>query len=227
MEKMKLSIAGEIAMRGSPGETMKKWRELFAISQAELAKHLKISSSTISDYESNRRKSPGINVIKRFVNALFEIDAKRGGMIAKKLSEEEKESDEYFEVHEFTRGILLSDFVELIGGKVLTNQDLLNEIKIYGYTLIDSIKVILEMPYPHFPKLYGSIGDKAFIFTGVSTGRSPLVVIRVAPTKPKAVVLFNLDKVDPLALKISEREKIPVIVTKMEISRIKEALSKI
>ena len=37
---------------------MKKWRELFGVTQIELAKQIKISTSTISDYESNRRLSP-------------------------------------------------------------------------------------------------------------------------------------------------------------------------
>ena len=50
MEKMKHEIAGEITLSATPGSTMKKWREIFAITQAELAGVLKISPSTISDY---------------------------------------------------------------------------------------------------------------------------------------------------------------------------------
>ena len=74
MEKIRNDIAGEINLSGTPGSTMKKWREIFAITQAELAQLLKISPSTISDYEGNRRKSPGSGVIKRFVNSLITID---------------------------------------------------------------------------------------------------------------------------------------------------------
>ena len=59
MNKVKLEIAGEIALSEDPGATMKKWREIFTITQVELAKYLQITVSTISDYESNRRKSPG------------------------------------------------------------------------------------------------------------------------------------------------------------------------
>jgi predicted transcriptional regulator len=39
----------------------------FKISQTELADHLKLSPSVISDYESGRRKSPGIQTIKKII----------------------------------------------------------------------------------------------------------------------------------------------------------------
>lgn len=224
-----MEIAGEISLSEDPGATMRKWREIFNISQAELSKHLSITVSTISDYEGNRRKSPGTGVIKRFVNALFEIDRLKGGTMIQKFQEKEKPVSEYFEVHEFARSIALKDFVGLIDGKILTNNDLVESKKIYGYTLIDSLKVILEMPFSYFQNLYGNVNERVFIFTGVSTGRSPLVVVRVSTSKPSAVVLHNLDasKVDKLALKISERERIPLILTSAPIEKIKEVLNRI
>ena len=145
------------------------------------------------------------------------------------MPEKEKPTDQYFEVHEFARGVTLKDFVELINGKVLSNEDMLESKKVYGYTLIDSIKTILEMPFSFFQSLYGNINERVFIFTGVTTGRSPMVVIRINQAKPSAVVLhgLNLEKLDKLAVKISEKERIPVIVTKTSIDKIKEALNKI
>src|SRR5271155_1704108 len=85
MDTLQERIAGEIALSDSPGSTMKKWRELFGISQVELSKYLKISTSTISDYEGNRRASPGVGVIKRFIGALFTIDSQRGGEVVRNL----------------------------------------------------------------------------------------------------------------------------------------------
>ncbi len=227
MNKVKLEIAGEIALSPDVGSTMRKWREIFGISQVELSKHLSITVSTISDYEANRRKSPGAHVIKRFVNALFEIDLKKGGTISRKLTENEQTMNDFFEVHEFARGITLQDFVTIIKGKIHTNNELISSKKIYGYTLIDSIKTILEMPFSYFTSLYGNINERVFLFTGVSTGRSPLVVIRVSPNKPSAVVLHGVAKIDKLALKISEREQIPVISTTMAINEIKDKLNAI
>jgi predicted transcriptional regulator len=51
-------IAGEIILSNKPGATMRKWRELFAVSQTTLSDKMLLSSSVISDYESGRRKSP-------------------------------------------------------------------------------------------------------------------------------------------------------------------------
>ena len=229
MEKMKIEIAGEIAFSDDPGATMKKWRDIFGISQVDLAKHLGITVSTISDYEGNRRKSPGATVIKRFVTALFDIDSERGGLIASKFAEKQKPVSDFFEVHEFARAISLKDFISVLKGKVLSNEDKVDSIRIYGYTLIDSIKVIMEMPFSYFQNLYGNVNERVFIFTGVSSGRSPMVVIRVSSAKPSAVVLHNIEgnKVDRLAVRISEKERIPLIITKMGIEDIKEALNRI
>lgn len=224
-----MEIAGEISLSEDPGATMRKWREIFGISQVELAKYLSITVSTISDYEGNRRKSPGTAVVKRFVNSLFDIDKMNGGIITSKFREKEKPVSEYFEVHEFARSISLKDFVQIINGQVLTNHDLIESKKIYGYTLIDSIKVILDMPFSYFQNLYGNVNQRVFLFTGISTGRSPFVVVRVSPSKPSAIVLHNIDpdKVDKLAIKISDRERIPMIITKSSIESIKEALNRI
>jgi putative transcriptional regulator len=229
MEKVKMEIAGEIALSEDPGGTMRKWREIFEISQVELAKRLDITVSTISDYEGNRRKSPGTAIIRRFVNTLFEIDKTKGGRISQKFVEKEKPTEDYFEVHEFARSITLKDFVSLIKGKAVTNADLLESKKLYGYTLIDSIKVILDMPFSYFQNLYGNVNERAFVFMGVSTGRSPFVVVRVSSSKPSAIVLHNIEpnKIDKLAIKISERERIPMIISKMPVEEIKNVLNRI
>jgi len=227
MEKIRNEMAGEITLSATPGSTMKKWREIFAITQVELAQLLKISPSTISDYEGNRRKSPGSGVIKRFVGAILEIDNERGSPILSKLQQGVEKSEQYFELHEFATSISAIDFQKMLNATVVANEELMKSKKLYGYTLMESLKIILEMPYSQFPKLYGTMSERAFIFTQVSTGRSPMVVIRVTPMKPSLVVLHGLKEVDPLAIKIAEREKIPVIATNMDLAKIKDVLNKI
>ncbi|PIT84613.1 transcriptional regulator [Candidatus Micrarchaeota archaeon CG10_big_fil_rev_8_21_14_0_10_45_29] len=228
MEKLKYEMAGEIALSPNPGSTMKKWREIFAITQTDLANFLNLSCSTISDYEGNRRKSPGTTIISRFVDALFEIDRSRGSPILSKLSGgATAQTDQYFETHEFATSISAIDFAKLINAKVAVNEELMSTKKIYGYTLMDSLKVILDMPFSQFHKLYGTMSERAFLFTKVSTGRSPMVVIRVTPMKPSLVILHGIDEVDTLALKIAQREQIPVLTTKTDLSRIREALNKL
>ncbi len=224
MKKLKAMMVGDIVLAENPGLAMRKWREVFEVYQSELAKYLKVSPSTISDYESGRRPNPGIKVIKRFVEALFEIDQKRGGHIIKKLTEAKEDHSEYFEVHDFSTSITLRELAEMLKAKVLTNEDLLDTTRVYGYVLLHSVRVMLDMPDDLFKLLGMHAMDKAFIFLDVSTGRSPLIVIRVSEAKPKAVILHGLGKVDELALKISERERVPILTTSIPIDEIKKVL---
>ncbi|MFH0835130.1 MAG: helix-turn-helix domain-containing protein [Candidatus Micrarchaeota archaeon] len=225
LEQLKVKIAGEIALSEDVGATMKKWRDVFGISQSDLSEFLKITPSTISDYEGNRRKSPGIAIIKRFVDALFEIDIKKGGELVKRLRESEPEQT-FFDVVNFKKTVLLSDFAKAIEAKALCNEDKLSKVSIFGCTILDSVKVILEMPYESFVKIYSTTSQRALLFTGTTTGRSPMVAVRIAPIKPAVVVLHGLaaDKVDRLAVKIAENEGIPLLVTTLGLEDVKKKL---
>lgn len=223
-------IAGEITLSESPGSAMKKWREFFGVTQAELSKQIKISASTISDYESNRRMSPGTVVIKRFVESLFTIDNDHGGMVITelaKLSPKREEEGEIYHIHDFTAPISGVDFTRIIEGKIVANPNYLDSIRLFGYTRLDSLRVILEMAPSEYPKLFGSTTERVFIFEKVSTGRSPMIVIRVAPLKPKAVAILNISTVDKLAIKIAQIEKIPLITSKLDVEELYERLDKI
>ena len=223
MEQLKVKIAGEIALSASPGESMRKWREVFGVSQGELAENFGISVSTISDYESDRRKSPGIGVIKRFVDALFEIDLKKGGELVKRLRETEPEQ-KFFEAIDFAKGITGQEFAEAIKAETLTGEKKLAQQQIYGCTILNSVKIILELPYESFVKIYSSTSQRALLFTNTTTGRSPMVAVRIAPIKPALVCLHDLpaEKVDKLAIKIAEAEGIPLLVTNLDLDKIKE-----
>lgn len=204
---------------------MKKWREIFEVYQSELADYLKVSPSTISDYESGRRPNPGIKIVKRFVNALFDIDNKRGGKIIQRLTEKDTNHNEYFELYNFSVGITVNELARLLDANIVANNIDLSSIKIYGYAMLHSIRVMLDMPEELFKVLYIHAAEKAFLFLEVSTGRSPLVVVRIAENKPKVVILHGLDKVDELAKKISERQKIPILTTKLPVEEIKKRLN--
>ncbi|MGC8709992.1 MAG: helix-turn-helix domain-containing protein [Candidatus Micrarchaeia archaeon] len=230
MDSLQERIAGEIALSDSPGSTMKKWRELFGISQVELSKYLKISTSTISDYEGNRRMSPGTGVIKRFVNSIFTIDEQRGGEVVRNLEKfnipKEKE-EPYYSLRDFSAPIDGVDFARMIDAKIVANPNLLDTTKLFGYTILDSLRVILEISPSEYPMLFGTTNERAFIFDQVSTGRSPMVVIRVAPIKPKLVVIRGIDEIDKLAIKIAQIEKVPLLTTKISLEEIKARLGSI
>lgn len=225
MDSLKQKIAGEITLAKNPGAAIKKWREIFGITQTELAEYLGITPSTISDYESNRRKSPGIGVIQRFITALTDIDAKKGGWIAKRLSG--KERPEIYEVNDFEKPIPAKKLVEEIRGKAITNKRRIAEMQLAGYSLVDSLRAILEMPVDNFSRIYGPTSNRAVIFTQVGVGRSPMVAIRVTNPKPSLVIYQGMEKMDdPIAKKISEVEKIPIVITSMDMETIKEKLKR-
>jgi len=233
MEKLSVTIAGEITLSKDAGGSMKKWREIFGVSQTELADYLKVSSSTISDYEGGRRKSPGIGVINRFVTTLLEIDMEKGGKIIRQLKKDFGPSEEAFDIHEFFSAVSAKEFMDKIGAKCIANQARIKETAVYGYTIIDSLKVILEVPVHEYMQLYGRTPDRALIFTKVENGRSPMIAVKIGrfstDMKPSMVVLHGpkgFDKVDKIAIKIAESERIPLLVSTEPVEKIKESLKK-
>lgn len=224
-----MTIAGDITLSKDAGGSMKKWREIFGVSQTELAEYLGVSSSTISDYEGGRRKSPGIGIIKRLVYALIEIDKRSGGKVIKQLKKDFEPEIEAINVHEFFSEVKTKDFIKKIKGECIACKTRLEETTIYGYTLIDSLKVILEVPVHEYMKLYGRTPARALIFTKVENGRSPMIAVKIGmfstDMKPAVVVLHGPSKVDKIAVKIAESEKIPLVITNMEIEKIKETLT--
>lgn len=233
MEKLPTTIAGEICLSKDPGGSMKKWREIFGVTQTELADFLQVTSSTISDYEGGRRKSPGIGVISRLVRSLIEIDQSRGGKVVKQLEKDFKPKEDAFDAHEFFSAMKGIEFAKRIGATCVSNPSRLKDTMIYGYTVIDSMKVILEVPVQEYMLLYGKTPDRALIFRFVENGRSPMIAVKIGrfstDMKPAIVVLHgkvNTKNVDPLAVKIAESEKIPLLVTQKSVEEILSELKK-
>lgn len=227
MDKISAAIAGEICLSKNPGGSMKKWREIFGISQTELAGHLRVSSSTISDYEGGRRKSPGIVVVARLVEALLQVDQLRGSKILRQLEKDFKPDSAAFDTHEFSNAISGAEFAKRISAECVANRPRLKDCRIYGYTIIDSLKVILEVPVHEYMMLYGKTPDRALVFRHVENGRSPMIAVKIGrfstDMKPSIVVLHTSlepDKVDPIAIKIAEAEKIPLLATKKPVEEI-------
>ncbi len=210
-------IASEIIFAENIGKTLKKWRDVFQVSQKELSEKLGISPSVISDYESERRKSPGVGFIRRIIEALILIDAEKGYPTVSKYKDllNGFRLDVILDICEYSKSINSWKLAELINGDVVNGLDK----NISGHTIVDSIKAILTLNSFDFYRLYGLNTQRALIFTGVSSGRSPMVAVRVANLKPAVVVLhgLNKDEVDKIAVKIAEIEKIPLITTKMEV----------
>ncbi|HWQ64847.1 MAG TPA: helix-turn-helix domain-containing protein [Methanospirillum sp.] len=219
-------MAGEITLSDSPGKTLKKWRMSFDISQGHLSEFLGVSPSVISDYESGRRKSPGTAIIGRIVDSILAIDEGRGGRYIQKFASllfAEMGEGVIYDLHDYSNQITLETFCRVIGGELLTGP---TDLTIYGYTIIDSIKAIMNLSSNEFNRIYGWSTERALIFTGVSNGKSPMVAIRVTPFKPRCVVLHGISagEVHPIVPKMAEKDHITLMCTEKDIEEIVENL---
>lgn len=218
VDEFKEKIAGEITLSADPGKAIRKWREEFRLSQHQLADAMGISHSVISDYESGRRKSPGVAVIKKMVDAFIELDMQNGSpVISQYLPNVKLEC--IIAMDEFSEGIDEQKFVEILGGKNL-NTDRMPTKKIYGYTIVDSVKAILSLSSEDYLKIYGWSIERALIFTNVHFGRSPMVAIRAHPLTPAMVVYLQPEQTDPLAIKLAKLEGIPLVTTRQSIDEV-------
>ncbi len=227
--KLAEKMAGEITLSDNPAETLKKWRSVFEISQSDLAAFLKVSPSVISDYESGRRKSPGIFIVSKIVDAILDMDVARGGVKIRSyegIMRGDLNADAIYDIHEYLSPISVEDLTKLIKGEVVYSPSSEHIKPLYGYTVIDSLKAILQLSYNEFQKLYGWSSERAMVFTRVSTGRSPMVAVRVTNLKPALIVLHGLpaSSIDPIATKIAEIEYLPLIATTMPINDVIHAL---
>ena len=117
----------------------------------------------------------------------------------------------------------LSDFAGVIDAVTLCGP---MDQTIYGYTVINSLNAILQLSSSEFNRIYGWSTERALIFTEVSTGKSPMVAIRVTPFKPRCVVLQGISpgEVHPLIPGLAERDRITVLCTVMDVEAIISSL---
>jgi len=217
-ERLARRVAGEISLSDDPGKTMRRWRELFHIPQIILAEYLNVSPSVISDYEGSRRKSPGTKTIRRFVEGLLAIDEKNGGQITAafgRLMSVEIPTDIILDIREFTSPVNTRQFCSAIRAECIVGEEFLDR-NLLGYMVIDSITAFRELSGDAFLKLYDSTSERGVIFTNASTGRSPLITIKINTRKPGLIVLHGLTEPDPLAVELAKKEGIPLAICKIE-----------
>ncbi|UCG95195.1 MAG: helix-turn-helix domain-containing protein [archaeon] len=212
-ESLAKDIIGEIAMAADPSKTIKKWRDLFRVSQKDLSGKLGVTSSVISDYESGRRRSPGILFLKKYVESLIRLDEERGGEVLLEFLDTDESkplSAAILDIREFSDGMDVGDFCRRIGAKLVVHAD--KDAKIYGYTLIDSVKAITELSFPELKKLYGVTTQRALIFTNITSGKGPMIAIKVTNLRPALIVLHNLpmSELSDVAKNIARVEGIPL-----------------
>jgi putative transcriptional regulator len=148
-------IAGEIILSGDPGRTLRKWRELLAVTQTRLARKLAVSPSVVSDYENGRRM-PGTHFIRRFVAALFAIDGEAGGHLLREFARLTiLPSDALLDVREFPIAVAGRQIVEAVEGVPVACEALLAR-RIYGYTVLDSLQFIQTLSSSDASAVFGT-----------------------------------------------------------------------
>jgi len=189
-------IAGEVTLSEDPGATLRKWRTDFEVAQTDLATELDVSPSVVSDYESGRRENPGIGVVQRMVEAVLDIDERRGGS---KIRQHARvlsagfDSDVVHDLREYPANVPLERFYSAIGATELVRGD---RDTVAGHTVIDSVRAIQRLSSDEFYQLYGQSTNRALVFTGITRGESPLVALRVVTPTPNAVVLHGLEETE-------------------------------
>lgn len=222
VDEFKQRIAGEIALSPDPGRTIRKWREEFGLSQLQLAEAMGVSHSVVSDYESGRRKSPGVNVVHKMVDAFIELDIQNGSPVISRYNPDYK-LDFIIAMDEFAGGVPIDAFIKAIDGRNL-NPDRVVAKSVFGYTAVDSIKAILSLGSEDYLKIYGTNTERALIFTDVHYGRSPMIAVRAHPLTPAMVVYVKPEATDPLAIKLARLEGIPLVTTELSVEEIVERL---
>lgn len=216
-------IAGEVALSEDPGRTLRKWREEVGVTVKDLSRQMGVTPSVVSDYESGRRRSPGVNTVKRIVEALLEVDERAGAPFASRWTP--RVNDAIPAMAEFEAGVPAKQFLAAIHGRALTKHPALGR-EIRGYTVIDSVKAITELG-KDYTQVFGSSTERALIFTGVKYGRSPMIVIRTHALKPAMVVYARPQQVDELAVKLAELDRILLARTDLEVGALIERLERL
>ena len=216
-------MAGEIVISEKPGDTLKKWRNIFKLSQKNLASLLNVKPSVVCDFEKGRRASPGIGTVRKFVEAMVEYDKAQGGKIVSSMFAKDNSSAVY-DIREFNTGTAINRLIQEIDGEILSGNEDIIERHIYGYTIVDSLKAITT--FNVFGDLYGWSNERAIFFSGVHYGRSPMIAIRAHPVKPRVVIYIKPKTIDKLATKLAEMERIVLVKTDLHEEEIVTILKK-
>lgn len=225
-EDLARRMAGEVVLSDDPGTTLRKWRDDFGVSQTALAQQLDVSPSVVSDYESGRRQSPGIAVVRRIIEALLDIDETNGGEHIHRYTRVLSagfESEVVHDLREYPTPTGIEEFHDTIEAEELVEG---NRTTIAGHTVINSIKAITRLSSEGFYRLYGKSTNRALVFTNVTRGESPLVALRVVSPTPTAVVLHGLtpDELWDHAPTLAAVDGYSLAVTALELDEMLERL---
>lgn len=226
-------ILGDIAANENYGLVMKKWRDLFNLTQSTIARELDIKQSVISDYENNRRKSPGIQFLRKYTKAIIKLGKEDNREQYNKLINR-------FNIKYGSKGLVEGDFDKKLSIKQVL--DLLNATQIlsiktspeftnYIFFSDNISSIITEEPSYKLLKGLKTKDKRVFIFSNVKTGRVPLIALKILTKLNKIqmpkLVVFQTEKfkLSSFTRKLAKKNNISIALTNMSNERIKESLN--
>jgi putative transcriptional regulator len=193
---------------------MRKWRELFAVSQTRLSDKMLVSSSVISDYESGRRPSPGTKFVRRFVWALIKIDEERGGRFIHEFAKlTSSPSNAIVDLREFPIPVRVEYLCKALIGKIVACPDRYVK-EVNGYTVVDATKAAETLSGLEFSQLFGATTERALVFTNIENNSSPMLMVRISNLKPRVVVFHGIEP-DEYSIRLAEYDGIPLIHSRL------------
>ncbi|MFN3268406.1 MAG: helix-turn-helix domain-containing protein, partial [Zestosphaera sp.] len=155
LELIAQRIAGDIVMSENYGAALRKWREVFKLTQTDVGILMGISASVISDYEKSRR-SPGVKFVRRFVKALINLDKSRGYPVVKQIASSlNLNIGAIMDLKDFSTPMRLDELVTVVDGFII-NSNMPRDIAIYGYTVLDSLEAIEKLSGNEFWQIMGT-----------------------------------------------------------------------
>ena len=130
------------------------------------------------------------------------------------------------DIREFAIGLPIATVVKAMGGEVIAGTEEL-ERSIYGYTIVDAVHAITTFSGANFGQMYGWSNERALFFTGVQFGRSPMIAVRAHPVKPRLVCYIQPGRIDKLATKLADMERIVLVSTSASQELIQQRLKQL
>ena len=78
-QHLRTVITGKVVNAENVTAAMREWRERFGVSQRDLAEHMGVRASVLSDYERGRRENPGVDIVAEYVGSLLDLSDAEGG----------------------------------------------------------------------------------------------------------------------------------------------------
>lgn len=226
-------ILGDIAANENYGLVMKKWRDLFNITQSRIAKELDIKQSVISDYENNRRRSPGIEFLRKYTISLVTVGKKEKKKEFESVIEDlglKKEKKKLF-VGEFEQAMACKKVLNLLKATQILSQPVQSDFKNYIFFSDKISNIMTKQPSYKLLKNLNNKTETVFIFSNVKTGKVPLILLKMLSKlnkleMPKLLIYqSNSFKLSSFARKLAKNNNISIGVTKEDNNTIKKLLN--